>query len=160
LESSRQKMTDADFERFRDAYRAELGNFKSKPASPWAFFSTYGEFGQSMQAFRGTKDEVPMPFVFERASGLIILQIDQQAGAPKATVAINGQSIETEIPLKNLKILTKSGKTMLLFDPASTLGGTIGDSTAPADSSSPDPKASVDTSPQPPTPPVAPKDPS
>lgn len=152
------RITDADFDKFREAYRAEFGAFKSAPKTPFEFFAEYGKHGQSMQAIQGRQDSIPLPAIFAKGSAILIYQIEpaKAANRPNVQVTIDGSPKTSGIgnlALKNLQLLSASGKPITLWDSGQALeavpapprapGSDAAEPTtddAPPDSAAPPPK--------------------
>ncbi|HYF15146.1 MAG TPA: DUF4190 domain-containing protein [Phycisphaerales bacterium] len=104
------RLTDADFERFRTSYQAELGAYKGAPQGFFNFWAAYGQVGPLMQQFQGgTQDVFPMPGEFEKGMGVVAVQM-------KAGSAPTGGNLMP--PMVNLMIVGPSGKKWTLWDPA------------------------------------------
>ncbi len=102
--------TDDAFKAFRDGYRGELGAFKGVPKSYADIFMAYQELGpqfQAMSGMQGRNDILPVPAVFEKGAGLLIMAFD-----PAATKAKN----DIKFQYKNISLILPSKKVINLID--------------------------------------------
>lgn len=107
------RLSDADFERFRTGYQGELGAFKQFPQG-WEIFSSYGKIGPLMQDYQNNKgDIIPIPAEFENGFGLVVIQMDQAAQQSSGQPVVKPANIIVVAPTKN--------KWMLYEGTASTL---------------------------------------
>jgi len=104
--TSAAKITDADFQAFRDGYHGELGAYKSTPKGFIEAITAYGQIGPMMQQFQGRSDAIPIPLQFEKGMGLLVYQIDPGT-----------QGSGTTIPVANIMVLAPSGTKWTLWDP-------------------------------------------
>jgi hypothetical protein len=119
------RYSDAQISAFRDAYRAEVGAFKSVPTSISQAFGAYKQFGQQMSKYQGTpgkpNDLIPVPAQFEKGWALVVFQIDASRANNKVPVA-PGASVSTTsapangLPLLDVAIESLSGKTIRLSE--------------------------------------------
>lgn len=103
-----ENIKDSDFEAFRAAYRAELGEYQSAPTGFLQFASEIGQMGQAMNQFQGGSQMMPMPLTFSKDKALAGIQFPNSGGQ---------RTNATLIPVTNIKLITKSGKSFLLYDP-------------------------------------------
>lgn len=82
LPSGLKGATDEQIRAFRDAMRAELGEFQSAPTSILELARAWYEAGEDFQSFRRMDDIMPMPATFEKGRGWLLLEWDPHAGAP------------------------------------------------------------------------------
>ncbi len=145
--SSQPLVGDDVIKTFADAYRPELGAFKSVPQG-WELAKAYMNLSaqfqamQNMQGVRGRNDLLPVPAVFENGAGLYLLSFDQQAAAKAPTGA--------KFHFKNVTLILPSGKVINMIDPANIPVQTI---TAPAPGAPgvpPPPETPVENKDQPP----------
>lgn len=106
-----QKITDEDFKAFADAYKAELGNYKAAPNGMWDWMQQMMAMGPVMQRFQGTSNMMPMPVTFDKDQAVLAVVMDPTSGNPTGN--------QGAIPIANIQVITKSGKTFTLFDPDS-----------------------------------------
>ncbi|MFN0010546.1 MAG: DUF4190 domain-containing protein [Phycisphaerales bacterium] len=81
------RLDDAAVLKFKAGYEAELGAFKSPPASVLELWSGYFKAGQTMQNFSSraaTRDMMPVPMNFEKGVGVVGLRISPGAGGGAA----------------------------------------------------------------------------
>ena len=136
--STAEKVTDADFEAFREAYQKELGAFKSTPASLWELVIQLGEMGDTMSRFQNNPNNlIPIPVTFEKGKAVVAMQVDPQQ-QPTST---SGSAVP-ELPIANLQIMFRDGTVVTLYDPENR-------PLPPADPAAP-PAANGGTTPQPP----------
>ncbi|MCC6429064.1 MAG: DUF4190 domain-containing protein [Phycisphaerales bacterium] len=131
--------TDEAFKAFRDAYRAELGAFKSAPKGMMELIWAYADVGQQFQAMnnqnmQGRNDVIPVPVVFEKGSGLLLLAFEQPGRMPSKP----GE--EFKFHFKNISLILPSGKAINLIDPATIPPPTI--QTVPPPGQTPPPAGS------------------
>ncbi len=118
------RLTDADFERFRTGYQGELGAFKQFPQG-WAIFSSYGKIGPLMQDYQSGKgDIIPIPAEFENGFGLVVIQMDQAAQQSSGQAVVKPANIIVVAPTKN-KWMLYEGQTSTLPIPGKSEGTTI-----------------------------------
>ncbi len=109
--STAEKVTDADFEAFREAYRQELGAFKSTPAGLWEFFLQTSEMGKTMSRFQKNPNNlIPIPVTFEKGKAVVAMQVDPQPQPTSGGGAL-------ELPIANLQIMFEDGTVVTLYDP-------------------------------------------
>lgn len=126
--SSQPLVTDDVIKTFADAYRPELGAFKSVPQG-WELAKAYMNLSaqfqamQNMQGVRGRNDLLPVPAIFENGAGLYLLSFDQQAAAK----APDGSKFH----FKNVTLILPSGKVINMIDPANIPVQTITPGTPP-----------------------------
>jgi hypothetical protein len=106
-------LTDADFQKFKDGYTPELGDFEGAPDGIMQVFEGYSALGQQMQTFQGGggNDRLPVPAKFKNGWALVTVYIDPQGGQ-----AGGG----TMISAKNLSVTTPSGKVVMLIPESPT----------------------------------------
>ena len=63
---------------FREGYRSTLGDFVSKPDGLGEWIEGYMATGESMGAYPGRQDLVPLPMRFDSGWGLVMYQIESQ----------------------------------------------------------------------------------
>lgn len=82
-------ITDAEFEAFRAAYQAKVGQFQKMPDTLPELFSSYQSLGPSMQRFQpqpGAADPmVPLPGVFANGPALIVQYMDAKGSKGNGT---------------------------------------------------------------------------
>jgi hypothetical protein len=124
------RVTDEDLIKFKDAYQAELGNFKKSPGGILEMISGYSKVGPQMQGIQGGKDVFPWPAEFDNGWAVLAIQMDTSGG---------GAGTGANIPIVNLMIVGPSGTRHILYNPpnaSGTMGGLFPDppvDVAPAD---------------------------
>lgn len=134
-----QKITDADFAAFVAAYQAELGAFKAGPDGPVAWITDMAEMGPVMQRFQGQNNQMPIPASFANDKAILAITMDRTSTNP------SGGGAQSELPISNIQIFTKSGKVFTLYDPdnrpiAPEGGAAPGDPAAPKETAPEAPK--------------------
>lgn len=118
------RLTDADFERFRTGYQSELGAFKQCPQG-WDIFSSYSKIGPLMQDFQNnSRDIIPIPAEFENGFGLIVIQMDKAQQQKSQKPVVMPANIIIVGPTKN-KWLLYEGQTSTRPLPGQSDGTTI-----------------------------------
>ena len=134
-------VTDEQLQKFRTAYQAELGSFKSIPQS-WDLIAAYGQLGPIMQKAQaqGINNAIPVPASFDKGTAVLLLVIDKNAQA-KAGSKGKSPSGADIFPVENMILLTPSGASIELL-PQTTpvlIQGTSPPPAPPADASAPAP---------------------
>jgi len=106
-----QKITDADFEAFSKAYHDELGAYKSAPDGMWSYLTEVMQMGQQMQRYQNSGNIIPVPMTFEKEKVIVGWQVSNNSGASP------GPNGSIDLPITNIQIITKNGKTITLYDP-------------------------------------------
>ncbi len=113
VKATAEKLTDADFETFREAYHKELGAFKSTPTGLLEFMAQLGEMGDMMSRFQNNPNNlIPIPVTFDKGKAVVAMQID-----PQQPAASGSSGKPTELPIANLQIMFRDGKVVTLYDP-------------------------------------------
>lgn len=113
VKATADKVTDADFEAFREAYQQEVGPFKSTPAGLMEFITQLGDMGDLMSRFQNNPNNlIPIPVTFEKGKAVVAMQVDPQQSASKGP-----SSSSAELPIANLQIMFRGGKVVTLYDP-------------------------------------------
>jgi len=124
-----ERLTDADFEKFRTGYQAELGAFKGMATSMGQMWSGYQKVAPLMQGYQnggGQNPVIPLPAEFEKGWALVVVQMDK-----------NQQPQNSAIQPANIIIHAASGTKWTLYEgPMSGAGAGTG--TAPGDASGTD----------------------
>ena len=111
--STAEKVTDADFEAFREAYQKELGAFKSTPTGLWEFMIQLGEMGETMSRFQNNPNNlIPIPVTFEKGKAVVAMQVD-----PQQPASTGSSGSMPELPIANLQIMFRDGTVVTLYDP-------------------------------------------
>lgn len=100
-------VSDADFEAFYAAYKADLGEYVGLPSGVGELFSGYGAVGQQIQQYNGRPGYAPMPVRFDSGWVLVIyvMDVSGQSGAgpngmppPKMLMLIGPDGQEYTLP--------------------------------------------------------------
>jgi len=87
---------------FREGYRSTLGDFISKPSGLGEWFEGYMATAESMGAYPGRQDLVPLPMRFDSGWGLVMYQIESQPQGfplPMTLIVIDSDGNVYEIEL-------------------------------------------------------------
>lgn len=106
------RLTEDDLKRFRAAYQAEMGAFKSIPEG-WDIFAAYGQLGPIMSKVQGqqqARNAIPLPASFEKGTAVLLLEIDQKA-TPRQGPPKPGELI----PVRNITLFLPSGAVVDLL---------------------------------------------
>jgi hypothetical protein len=101
------RVTDADFDRFWNAYQAEVGAYKNGPMSFAEIISSYQQLGPQMKAMQNTQGIVPYPGHYEKGWILVMLQLDQKGGT-----TISG----FDMPISNVLVVGPTGNRITLYE--------------------------------------------
>lgn len=116
-------ITDAQITAFRDAYRAELGAFKSVPTGWREVIQGYQQFGHQMQKYQAQPgqqpDQIPLPARFDKGWALLVIRMDSNTT----------QTTPGSFPVKDVAIETPGGSTIRLSEMP---GGNAAPAPAPA----------------------------
>lgn len=93
---------------FREAYKAEMGEFVSTPQTLGELINGYATAGHLMQNYQGRNDLIPVPAKFTNDEGLIILVIDQTGRTPPAA--------GMKVPMVDLIVVSSAGTEYKLSD--------------------------------------------
>lgn len=148
------KYSDAQISAFRDAYRAEVGAFKTVPTGIGEAIGAYRQFGQQMAKYQAKPgqqpDLIPVPAQFEKGWALIVLQMDVARTGPAVQIGSGSPPPpvlnQNKIPLVDVSIETLTGKLIKLSEmpggpaPAAAPAETKPAEAKPADAKPADPK--------------------
>lgn len=108
-------VTDADFDAFHAAYRAEVGDFQSVPQSLWDLGRGYMQVGHIMQGYQGRNPNLfPHPATFANGPAVVLVEFAQPVSQPPP-----GSTGFVMPPMENLGIVTPQGREIWLI-PSST----------------------------------------
>ncbi len=119
------KYSDAQILAFRDAYRAEVGAFKTVPNGIMEAIGAYRQFGPQMSKYQAKPgqqpDLIPLPAQFEKGWALIVLQLDaSRTGGPVQVspgVSVQGPvQPGNSLPLLDVGIESMAGKFIRLSE--------------------------------------------
>lgn len=101
--------TDADFQKFRDAYRAELGNYQNTPTDFWSYCTGFAKAGKGMQGLAGGNNVFPIPANFSKGSGVLVFEFEPGQGSQRG---------QPDMKVRNVIIATPTGTKITLWDPS------------------------------------------
>ncbi len=61
---------------FRDGYMSSLGGAVAEPGGLGELFEGYGAIGQQIQNYNGRPNHIPVPAMFDRGYGLLVVEMD------------------------------------------------------------------------------------
>lgn len=104
-----ENIKDSDFEAFRAAYRAELGEYQAVPTGLWEYLSDMGQMGPVTNQMQQAGNLIPLPLTFAKEKGIAGIQVATgKTSAPSGSI----------IPIVNIQVFTRSGKVITLYDPS------------------------------------------
>jgi hypothetical protein len=103
--------TDADWKRFRDAIKGELGDVSTKNVNLIQIFKGYGEVGQLMQNKGNNDNAIPLPLVGDKGKGVLLVHLPRNTTV--RTPGANGPGSAGDEVLSmcvNFSVILPSGK--------------------------------------------------
>lgn len=103
--------SDADWKRFRDAIKDELGDVSAKNVNMIQIFKGYSEVGQLMQNKSNNDNAIPLPLVGDKGKGVLLVHLPRNTTV--RTPGPNGQGSAGDEVLSmciNFSVIFPSGK--------------------------------------------------
>ncbi len=92
--------TDEELIAFREAYRATLGDFVSRPRGFAEYISTFSRFGPFQNAFQPGGSAIPVMATFASGEALILIEMDQTTAQPVRLKVIDASLNEYTLPVQ------------------------------------------------------------